>query len=133
MKKAEQNEELKGEALLEICEEPEESFEERIVCHNIKKETAGRSLKQLKDDIDKEIRTDSDPLVQWDRLIRVIEEAIANKKSNPVVISEDISPGNKDTQTGGREGIIDSQQLLMNREKGQRLTLEEKRYINNEI
>ena len=133
MKKTEQKEEIKGEALSEICEEPKESFEERIVCHNIKKETAGRSLEQLKDDINKEIGTESDPLVQWDRLIRVIEEALANKKSNPVVISEDISSGNKDTQTGGREGIIDSQQLLMNREKGQGLTLEEKRYMYNEI
>ena len=64
MKKTEQNEELKGEALSKICEEPEESFEERIVCHNIKKETAGRNLEQLKDDIDKEIGTESDSLVQ---------------------------------------------------------------------
>ena len=30
-------------------------------------------------------------------------EAKANKKSNPVVISEDISPGTKDKQIGRRE------------------------------
>ena len=78
-------------------------FQRKIVCHNIKNETAGRSLEQLKDDIDKEIGTESDPLVQWDQLICKIEEAIANKKSNLMVISEEISPRNKDLQTGGRE------------------------------
>ena len=66
-------------------------------------------------------------------LISAIEDAKANEKSSSVAINGDRPPENRDTQTGRKEDIIDPQQLLVNRLKGQRLTLDEKRFIYDEI
>ena len=111
-------------------DEDEEGEESRGF--NIKKSAQHKSIAQIEEDIDREHEIEVDSVVQWDRLVRTLDEI---RLSETLIDTHSNQNDNENMYTVADAVKVtpDPRQLLLSRNKGQRLTVMEKRYIYEEI